>query len=929
MQLKKLDKTVGDNFRNVGAYEKGVNGLKNMLGGLGLAIGVGSVFSSSVRTVSEFGDAVADLSAITGATGKDLDYFKKQSIEMGVNVKGGASAVVEAYKLIAGAKPELLTNAEALNSVTEAAILLSKASGMELPEAATALTDAMNQFGADADQASKFVDVLASGAKFAAAEIPQITEALLKFGAVAKTSNVDVKESTGLIETLAEKGLKGADAGTALRNVMLKLSAPDALGKDAQDRLRAMGINFEALSDKSKPFSERLAVLKPLLKDNAALVKVFGTENAVAATTLLSSTDRIKELTSQMDSNGVALEQQEAKSKTLSEAYNRLKETFNGFILNMSEGAGAASGLSSAMDFLSKNFTTIMSVLWQGVKVWGAYRAAMLAMDLKNRFNDWRALSKGIEGATDGLEKGAAGGKKFGAALKGIGFGLAITAALELVTAFYDIASGAEAARDASARLDVQLAKSSKDAAARTSERTAEADRQINELQRLRNENKITEKEFLEQKRAITDATKNEVKADIQKVNARKAQYLEEKKALELRIKTLALDGGMQANFAIRELGFELNQVNANIQGSNTRLKEYYAELGAVGEATKDLTSDLVVETSTTNKSTAATREKTKSVQDLKNTVEDSHLTLEQMHEAELKRLEDEKAALEAIKTLSRELDAEMGGDSSLVEVDPEVFTEKQLRSMGVMTDAYKEQLQIAQQFQAALTQIATDEIDKRIELSKKEQDAAKSQQEYLEELAANGNITAQQSIAESIEIQRQAQEEQMRLEKQKQNVELISAGLQSFNSSLAAGKTPAAALAETLVSTNVLVGLLKNLNFYEKGTDNAPGGLAVVDEKGAEIITDKHGNIKEVGAGKGPRFTMLNKGDKVYNATKSAAVFDAIANADKMRPMDSAGNSFDLMQLNGSLLNIERLLKTSRQARQSGAVFWQESAKS
>ena len=689
-QLKKLDKTVGDNFRNVGAYEKGVSGLKNMLGGLGVAIGVGSVFSSSVRTVSEFGDAVADLSAITGATGKDLDFFKKQSIEMGVNVKGGASAVVEAYKLIAGAKPELLTNAEALNSVTEAAILLSKASGMELPEAATALTDAMNQFGADADQASKFVDVLASGAKFGAAEIPQITEALLKFGAVAKTSNVNVQESTVLIETLAEKGLKGADAGTALRNVMLKLSAPDALGKDAQDRLRAMGINFEALSDKSKPFSERLAVLKPLLKDNAALVKVFGTENAVAATTLLSSTDRIKELTSQMDSNGVALEQQEAKSKTLSEAYNRLKETFNGFILNMSEGTGAASGLSSAMDFLSKNFNTIMSVLWQGVKVWGAYKAAMLAMDLKNRFNDWRALSKGVENVNDGLEKGAAGGKKFGAALKGIGFGLAITAALELVTAFYDIASGAEAARDAAARLDVQLAKSSKDAAARTSERTEAISVQIAELQRQRNENKITEKEFLEQKRALIDATKNEVKTDIQKVNARKAQYLEEKKLIEQQIAAIKAVGGIEGTAALRDLGFELNQVNANIQGSNTRLTEYYKELGAVGEATKDLTSDLIVETSTTNKSTAATREKTKSVQDLKNTVEDSHLTLEQMHEAELKRLEDEKAALDAIKTLSRELEAEMSGDSTIVDIDPEIFTEKELRSFGVMTDAYK-----------------------------------------------------------------------------------------------------------------------------------------------------------------------------------------------------------------------------------------------
>jgi hypothetical protein len=229
------------------------------------------------------------------------------------------------------------------------------------------------------------------------------------------------------------------------------------------------------------------------------------------------------------------------------------------------------------------------------------------------------------------------------------------------------------------------------------------------------------------------------------------------------------------------------------------------------------------------------------------------------------------------------------------------------------MTDAYKEQLKIAQEFQEAITQMLVDQIDKRIELSKKEEDAAKSQQDYLEELAANGNITAQQSIAESIEIQREAQAEQMRLEKQKQNVELISAGLQTFNSSLSAGKTPAAALAETLVSTNVLVGLLKNLNFYEKGTDNAPEGLAVVDEKGAEIIMDRSGKIKEIGTGKGARFTHLSKGDKVLTASKTANVlsqFGNIQNAQTMeKRIDTAGNSYDLMMLN-KLGGIEKAIK-------------------
>ena len=89
-----------------------------------------------------------------------MTILKQKAIELGVSVKGGATATVEAFKLIGSAKPELLANKEALSQVTEQAILLAQASGLELPDAATRLTDAMNQFGAGSEQAGLFVDTL-------------------------------------------------------------------------------------------------------------------------------------------------------------------------------------------------------------------------------------------------------------------------------------------------------------------------------------------------------------------------------------------------------------------------------------------------------------------------------------------------------------------------------------------------------------------------------------------------------------------------------------------------------------------------------------------------------------------------------------------------------------------------------------------------
>lgn len=343
VRVRKADQAVGDFHKSVGNYPKIANltnGIKNLVGAFGLLGGVAlfaSILKNAFDTIKQFGQAIADLSAITGATGKDLDYLKNQAIELGKGTKGGAVAVVEAYKLIASAKPELLENVSALNQVTEAVLTLAQASGMEMPDAAIALTDAMNQFGADASQATVFVDALANGAKYGAAEIPQVTEALLKFGAVARTSNISIQESTALVELLAENGLKGADAGTALRNVLLKISAPDALPKKAQEEFARLGISLETLKDKSVPIQEKLELLKPLLKDNASIVKIFGLENATAALNVLGHTDRLKELTSKMNENGTATEQANIRMDTLTGSIDLLESAWGSFILSLSE----------------------------------------------------------------------------------------------------------------------------------------------------------------------------------------------------------------------------------------------------------------------------------------------------------------------------------------------------------------------------------------------------------------------------------------------------------------------------------------------------------------------------------------------------------------------------------------------------------------
>lgn len=347
-KVRKADKAVGDFTKNVGNYpfSNAASGLRNLIGAFGLTTGIAlfaGIMKGAYDTIKQFEQGVADLQAITGATGKDLDFLKNSALDLGKTVKGGAIAVVEAYKLIASAKPELLENVQALNSVTKSAIELSQAAGMELPEAATALTDALNQFNAPAEKAGEFVDALANGAKYGAAEIPQTTEALLKFGAVARTSNISIQESVALIELLAENGIKGAEAGTKLRNVLLKISAPDALPKEARAEFERLGISLNFLKDTTIPIQEKLEKLKPLLKDNSSIVKIFGDENATAAINVLSHTDRLGELIPKMGEFGTAAEQAEIRMNTLNGKTDILKSTYDTLVLSIGEGSGVVS----------------------------------------------------------------------------------------------------------------------------------------------------------------------------------------------------------------------------------------------------------------------------------------------------------------------------------------------------------------------------------------------------------------------------------------------------------------------------------------------------------------------------------------------------------------------------------------------------------
>lgn len=810
--VTKLEQSTNRHQRNVGNYGSALDGLKtkfrgltNVAGQFGLALGGVALVRGAITTIAEFETQVADLSAVTGQTGKDLDFLKEKAIDFSKRYGESAASIATAFKLAGSARPELLKNGAAMADLTEKAIILSKASGDDVPTSIKNLTGTLNAFELPASEAGKVMDILANAAQLGSQEIPYLTDAFTKFGAIAKSSNIDVAESAAAIEILGQKMPDAASAGTGLRNVMLKLMAPDALGKDAQDRLKALGVNFDDLKDKSKPFADRLDALKPLLTDSTALVKVFGTENAVAAQILLSQTDQLREFTSGLDKNGTALGQAETKSKTLAEAGARLKANIEGLVLEMLNGVNASSGLASALDFLANNLESIVYWIGKGIQVFVTYKAAMMALNMKDRITEFIKFKDTAKDASGALTAGESGAKKFGAALKGIGFAVLITAAIELGTALYRIASGA-----------------------------AEAEKRINSMNRGRAKGAdIATKDIdrLKEQVALGNITQaqmdEEIKKKIRALNVIRDTALAEQKAFE---KSKEFRDANAKNAALRnsddlmiiaksiDKREQVTKLNAALTEYNGLLKEQ--EINAY-QATIAEKEAVIVSGQTAKE----TKVKTEVIEEFNAALLDSELLLEDFGKSYQELIREVLDGWDEIRDLSNELNNDMANDNTIVDVSPEVFTDAELKSLGVITDAQKKKFEETKKWGDLTNQYLQRVLDERIEKLDAEIEASKKYYDSIQAQADAGIGNAQQSQAKEAQIQEEKQAKKEKLEKRKAQFAATAAFLNTYLSEREAGKSATEAFTAATLDKVTIESLIGALPTFLEGTENTGKG--------------------------------------------------------------------------------------------------------
>ena len=358
-----------------------IGGVTRQLLSFASAAAIGAlIFSSISFSFGAIKDAETNLASLQAITGVSNDTFKEFQIQINAvarETKKSSVEIAKAFEVVGSAKPELLKDAVALAEVTKASVILSKATREDLTVSTKSLTGTLNQFNLSADQSMRVINALSAGSQAGAAAVPLISEAIDKFGTAANSLNISVEESIGLIETLAEKELKGAEAGTKIRNVLLKLATAKALPKEAIVQLEKFGVNTDIVSNKSLSLKERLTELSKIQDDATALTKVFGKENFIAGQVILQNVDKVESFTKAVTGTNTALEQERINSDTLSVAITELQAAWINIITGNKKVTGSLNIVKNILQFVASNLSDIVGIISLVIGAWLAMKTAL------------------------------------------------------------------------------------------------------------------------------------------------------------------------------------------------------------------------------------------------------------------------------------------------------------------------------------------------------------------------------------------------------------------------------------------------------------------------------------------------------------------------------------------------------------------------
>lgn len=285
-------KLLADNFKNgLGKVQTQLNNFKKTLITAFASLGAIDIGKQLVRAGAEFEDAMARVNAVSKASTTELKSMRNEAMKLGRDTKYTATEAANALEQLVRNGLQPLAAQKALSGTLQ----LAQSQAISLQEAADIATTAMNGFGKSADDLGRINDVLAATASNTATNVLELFEALKVAAPVATAAGISMEETMAVLGQLANKGFRGSEAGTGLKQIILALASQTP---EAQKVAEKYGFAVDETTIKTKGL---IAVLKELSKSGignsmADLGDYFNKLGAPKGAAILGDTEMLDEL---------------------------------------------------------------------------------------------------------------------------------------------------------------------------------------------------------------------------------------------------------------------------------------------------------------------------------------------------------------------------------------------------------------------------------------------------------------------------------------------------------------------------------------------------------------------------------------------------------------------------------------------------------
>lgn len=357
----------------------------------GLAVAAFGV--AAVKMAADFDQQMSTVQANTGATSAQMDQLRAAAIEAGASTVYSASDSADAINDLGKAG---MSVTDILTGGLTGALNLAASDGMAVGDAAEYMANALSVFHLKGSQASQVADTLAAGAGKAVGNVSDFGEALNNCGAQANSFGMNIQETTGVLALFAQNGTIGAEAGTQLNSMLMKLAAPST---EASNTMKELGISAYDAQGHFVGMAKFAGQLQKAEKDltdeqrNQANATIFGSYAIKAANYLYEAGESgVNKWTKAVSESGYAAEQAAAKNNNLKGDLENLGGSMESLMISIGEGAqGPLRKMVQGLDTLVDAFAGLPS---------GAQQTLVVMASLAGVFGAVHKAAGNLNGST-------------------------------------------------------------------------------------------------------------------------------------------------------------------------------------------------------------------------------------------------------------------------------------------------------------------------------------------------------------------------------------------------------------------------------------------------------------------------------------------------------------------------------------------------